>query len=182
MRRHLDLTDIWRRTGLDKKDTLPLEIDGRTETAELFWSLVIGMAMKDGAWCVRYHLRDGDRTCVLNYFTDWAGYELIPPPNEMAELLIRSLHSLTCPRGPAGVLAWLRTLFNGRITRVFDVAYDGHRVSWVASSPARASDGAIVLFREQVADLKPLGRGTTPSPESRDEVRDVHRNGRQSGE
>jgi hypothetical protein len=49
MRRHLDLTDIWRRTGLDKKDSLLLEMDGTIETAELFWSLVIGMAMKDGA-------------------------------------------------------------------------------------------------------------------------------------
>jgi hypothetical protein len=182
VRRHLDLSDIWRRTGLDKKETLLVEMAGTAQTAELFWSLVIGMAMKDGAWCVRYHLQGGDRTCCLNYFLDWVGYGLVPPPDEMAELLIRGLDRLTRPRGATGLLASLRSHFGGRVTRAFDVTYGPRRDSWVASWPGRATDGAIVLFRERVAGLTPLGRGVDRSPESGDEVRDLHRHGGQKSE
>jgi hypothetical protein len=174
MRRHLDLTDIWQQAGIDESGLFELDMERPNRTAEVFWSLVIGMAMKDGAWCLRYHLNDGDRTGILNYFMDWAGYGLIPPPDDWADTMIRGLRRLTCPWVPSRLFAWLLGLCGRRATRVFDVTHGGQRVTWVANWPARAKDGTIVLFRENVAGMKQFELVTNESAELRNEVGDPH--------
>jgi hypothetical protein len=123
-----------------------VELDGSLSSAETLWRMVVAMASKDRAWCIQY---DVNHPLRLMYVTSWQVYGLVPPPDEMADLIVRAIDRVTRPRS-----IWrqvlLRTVLNraGRGTRSFWVKHEEALIRWVASWPRRASDGPVLLFRE----------------------------------
>jgi len=188
MPRIIDISDFDDRVCEREGTFVRIKMDGSVASGEAIWRMVLLMATKERAWCIRYDLGHPWR---LVYCTSCTLYSLLPPPDETADVLVRSIDSLTRPKSLFGrMLADIRKLFGGRVTRSFWTLLGTQRIQWAASWPQRASDGAIVLFRGAYAGWDPsVPEPTEPAKwpsememqrlfdESRKNVGDRHGNG-----
>jgi hypothetical protein len=127
-------------------ESVMVELDGSLSSAESLWRMVLAMAQKDHAWCIQY---DVNHPARLIYVTEWQVFGLVPPPDEMAEVLVRAIDQITRPKSfMTRVVSRVRSLWANRVTRSVWVKHDQELVPWVASWPRRASNGPVVLFRE----------------------------------
>lgn len=146
MRRTVDPAEFWKGPISTEGEVVMVELDGSLSSAETLWRMVLAMALKDRAWCIQYDL---GHPFKLMYVTSWQVYGLVPPPDDMADVLVRAIDRLTRPRSIPGPLFTLTSsISTGRKTRSFWVRHEGELISWVASWPRRAADGPIVVFRE----------------------------------
>jgi len=146
MPRVVDLLELWKHAEESEDGSVVLQLDHSVSSAEALWRMVLAMALKDRAWCIQYDL---GHPLTLMYVTSWQVYGLMPPPDDMADLLVRAIDRVTRPLSIWGrCIAILHRWRAGRVTRSFWLNHDGEWISWVASWPRRASDGPIVAFRE----------------------------------
>ena len=146
MRRVIETDEFWNHSMQADDGAVMVELDGSPSSVEVLWRMVLGMAMKDRAWCIQYDINHPLR--LLNV-TSRSVYGLVPPPDEMAELMVHAIDRVTKSTSAfAQLLSTIRLLFSGRITRSFLVTHDGETAAWVVSWPRCANDGPVVLFRE----------------------------------
>jgi hypothetical protein len=146
MPRIVDLAELMKRAPTSEDGFPFIECDGTVVSAETLWGMVLAMALKDGAWCIQYDIRHPQR---LMYVTTGVMYGLMPPPDHMADLLVRAIDRITRPTSILGrLLSGARSLRSRRTTRSFLVKYGDELIPWVASWPRQAADGPIVVFRE----------------------------------
>jgi hypothetical protein len=146
MWRVIDTAELWKHAAAGEEGSVFVEMDGSISSAGGLWRMVLAMAMNDHAWCIQY---DVNHPLRLMYVTSRQVYGLVPPPDEMADNLVRTIDRVT--RSPDlfdRIFSAARSCWSRRVTRSFCVRQEGEAVPWVASWPRRASDGPIVLFRE----------------------------------
>lgn len=145
MPRLIDISNIDDRICEREGTFVRIKLDSSLASGEALWRMVLLMATKERALYIRYDVNQPDR---LTYFTSCRVYSLFPPPDEMADVLIRSIDKMTRTKLIFGqMFADIRRQFGGRISRSFWTSVDDQRTPWTASWPTRASDGAIVIFR-----------------------------------
>ena len=178
MRRVIDTTEFWKLLPPASDDKIgTLEFDGTVSSVETLWRMVLGMAMKDHTWCILY---DVNHPARLIDVVERNVYQLLPPPDECAGLMVHAIDRLTRSTGIVGsTFSWLRSLVGDRITRTVWVKYEGAIASWVASWPQKASDGPIVLFRESYPGPDLIRSGVAEASSSSDDVGDLNRNRRE---
>jgi hypothetical protein len=166
----LDLHQMWeearppnsKELDAPPEDGEPLELDLDSQPVELLWVLLLHLASRDQAWCIRYDL---SRSLRLSLVTCRTEYELIPPPDELAGELGASLERLTRPPGLfAGVADHLQRWLSGRANRTFTVFWKGQEYAWVASWPKDMRLGAIVLYRTDAAGVRSDGPPLSEDP------------------
>jgi hypothetical protein len=141
-----------------------VEWDGSLSSAEALWRMVLAMALKDHAWCIQYDVKHPAR---LIYITEWQVYGLVPPPDELADLLVRAIDRITRPRSfVARLLTRATSRSANRVTRSFWVKHEETLIPWVATWPHRASDGPVVIFRENYPGPDPSVRWNPQMSES----------------
>jgi hypothetical protein len=156
MSRVIETIEFWKHAAPSSGGLVILELDGSLSSVETLWRMVLGMAMKDRAWCIHYDVKHPLR---LLYVTSCSVYGLVPPPDDMAEAVVRAIDRVTRPTFAIGQLfSRFRAFIEGRVTRSFAVKYEGETVGWVASWPRRASCGPVVVFRESYPGWDPSKR------------------------
>src|SRR5262249_40216953 len=93
--------EVWREGCLSDCDRDGISDHGRV--ARRIWSLVILLAIKDGAEEVRYEPSGEGR--VLSYKIHGKEYELVPPPRFLAASLLEDMKAMSRWRGLRSLLA-----------------------------------------------------------------------------
>src|SRR5262245_13285789 len=99
MRRIIECMDVRQHVVEAVDGSVVVELDGSVSSACSLWQMVLAMAMKDRAWCIQYDVHHPLR---LLYVTSCSVYGLVPPPDEMAQAMVRAIDRITMPTSAVG--------------------------------------------------------------------------------